>query len=123
MMNSVADKSDNRDPEPTEAVVALDREGRPVESKGDMNPVAAASSLIAALRSRASETEMLGRLPDATVGNLNAGLKNGEPQNEIDQGEGPFSQVYTEPARLKQFLCAMTGLSMGVAKAVTLEFP
>jgi hypothetical protein len=102
----VPDKSDNRDPEATEAVVALAREGRPAESNGDMNPVPAASSLIAALRSRASETEMLERLPDATVGDLTAGLKNCEPQNEINQGEGPFSRIYAEPARLKQFLCA-----------------
>ena len=86
-------------------------------------PGAAANSLIAALRFRASETEMLGCLPDATVGNLTASLKNGEPQNEINQGEGPFSQIYAEPARPKQFRCAMTGLSMGVAKALALQFP
>jgi 3-hydroxy-9,10-secoandrosta-1,3,5(10)-triene-9,17-dione monooxygenase len=70
MMNPLADKWDNPDPEATEAVVGLARQGGPVESNGDINPVAAASSLIAALRSRASETEMLGRLPDATIADL-----------------------------------------------------
>ena len=33
-MNYAADKSDNRDPEATEAVVALARAGRPAESNG-----------------------------------------------------------------------------------------
>jgi 3-hydroxy-9,10-secoandrosta-1,3,5(10)-triene-9,17-dione monooxygenase len=70
MTNSVADKSGSPDPEATEAVVALTREGRPVELNEDIDPIAAASSFIAVLRSRASETEMLGRLPDATVADL-----------------------------------------------------
>ncbi|HXM05280.1 MAG TPA: acyl-CoA dehydrogenase family protein [Chthoniobacterales bacterium] len=41
-----------------------------MELNEDIDPIAAASSLIAVLRSRASETEMLGRLPDATVADL-----------------------------------------------------
>jgi O-methyltransferase/methyltransferase family protein len=56
-------------------------------------------------------------------GNLTTGLKSGEPQNEVKQGEDFFAKIYAEPARLKQFLCAMTGLSMGVAKALALQFP
>jgi hypothetical protein len=56
-------------------------------------------------------------------GNLTTGLKSGEPQNEAKQGEDFFAKIYAEPARLKQFLCAMTGLSMGVAKALALQFP
>ena len=56
-------------------------------------------------------------------GNLTTGLKSGEPQNEVKQGEDFFAKIYAESARLKQFLCAMTGLSMGVAKALALQFP
>jgi hypothetical protein len=56
-------------------------------------------------------------------GNLTTGLKSGEPQNEVKQGEDFFAKIYADPARLKQFLCAMTGLSMGVAKALALQFP
>ena len=56
-------------------------------------------------------------------GNLTTGLKSGEPQNEVKQGEDFFAKIYAKPARLKQFLCAMTGLSMGVAKALALQFP
>ena len=56
-------------------------------------------------------------------GNLTTGLKSGEPQNEVKQGEDFFAKIYAEPARLKQFLCAMTGLSIGVAKALALQFP
>ena len=50
-MNSVADKSDNCDPKTTQAVIARASERRPVESNRDINPVAAANSLISALRS------------------------------------------------------------------------
>ena len=56
-------------------------------------------------------------------GNLTTGLKSGELQNEAKHGEDFFAKIYAEPARLKQFLCAMTGLSMGVAKALALQFP
>jgi len=56
-------------------------------------------------------------------GNLTTGLKSGEPQNEVKQGEDFFAKIYAEPTRLKQFLCAMTGLSMGAAKALALQFP
>ena len=62
-------------------------------------------------------------LSDTAMKNLTAGLKNGEQQSEINQGECPLSQIYAGPARLKQFLCTMTGLSLGVAKALALQFP
>ena len=52
-------------------------------------------------------------------GNLTTGLKTGEPQNE----QSGFAKLYADPARLKQFLSAMTGISMGVAKALALKFP
>ena len=55
-------------------------------------------------------------------GNLTTGLKTGEPQNEVRRGEDFFAAIYADPARLKQFLCAMTGLSMGIAKALALKF-
>ena len=52
-------------------------------------------------------------------GNLTTGLKTGKAQNEEDV----FAKLYADPARLKQFLSAMTGISMGVAKALALKFP
>jgi hypothetical protein len=55
--------------------------------------------------------------------NLTTGLKTGEPQNEARLGEDIFGTIYGEPARLKQFLSAMTGISMGVAKALAVQFP
>ncbi len=43
-------------------------------------------------------------LPDA--------LRTGKPQNEIKHGlKGMFEELYAEPARLEQFMGAMTGLS------------
>jgi hypothetical protein len=56
-------------------------------------------------------------------GSLTTGLKTGQPQNEAKDGQDVFAQVYAEPARLKQFLGAMTGISMGVAKTLALQFP
>ena len=57
-------------------------------------------------------------------GNLTAGLKTGEPQNEIKQGEPSlFEAVYGDPIKLEGFLKAMTGLSMGANVEVARKFP
>src|SRR5215469_12556054 len=56
-------------------------------------------------------------------GNLTAALKTGEPQSEAKGGEDFPGALYADPAKLKQFLSAMTGLSMGIAKALALQFP
>ena len=43
---------------------------------------------------------------------LPAALRTGEPQNEVKRGQKPmFEELYAEPARLEQFMGAMTGLS------------
>src|SRR4051812_458205 len=40
------------------------------------------------------------------------GLRTGKPQNEIKHtGSGMFEELYSDPARLEQFMGAMTGLS------------
>ena len=49
-------------------------------------------------------------------GNRTTALKTGELQNEAKRGEDVFAALYADPARLKQFLSAMTGISMGIAK-------
>jgi predicted transcriptional regulator len=56
-------------------------------------------------------------------GSLTEGLRTGKPQNEIKSGEDLFSALYGDPARLKIFLHAMTGLSMGDAQAIAQKFP
>ena len=57
-------------------------------------------------------------------GDLTEGLKTGLPQNEIKHGMlGLFEGLYAEPARLKQFLEAMTGLSRGANLAIARNFP
>jgi hypothetical protein len=57
-------------------------------------------------------------------GNLTEGLRTGEPQNEV-KGGGPglFEALYADPARLKQFLAAMTGLSHGANLTIARAFP
>ena len=57
-------------------------------------------------------------------GNLTEGLRTGHPQNEAKAGGTPiFEALYADPARLKGFLKAMTGLSRPAALAIAAEFP
>ena len=57
-------------------------------------------------------------------GSLTEALRTGEPQNEIKTGgTGLFEALYGDPRRLRLFLAAMTGLSMGAAKAIAAKFP
>jgi precorrin-6B methylase 2 len=56
-------------------------------------------------------------------GTLTEGLRTGRPQNEAKTGGDFFGELYSDPARLKQFLHAMTGLSMGSAIAIAQKFP
>jgi predicted O-methyltransferase YrrM len=47
-------------------------------------------------------------------GDLTAGLRTGAPQNEIKHtGKPMFAELYSDPARLEQFMNAMTGISAG----------
>lgn len=55
---------------------------------------------------------------------LTEALRTGRPQNEIRTGAMPlFEALYADPARLKQFLAAMTGLSRGANQAIGRRFP
>jgi hypothetical protein len=55
---------------------------------------------------------------------LTEGLRTGKPQNEVrDGGPDPFATLYADPARLKQFLGAMTGISRGSNLAIAAKFP
>jgi hypothetical protein len=57
-------------------------------------------------------------------GSLTEALQTGQPQNEANRGEQPFfDALYAEPARLRQFLGAMTGLSRGANLAIASDFP
>ncbi len=56
-------------------------------------------------------------------GSLTEGLKTGLPQNETKEGGNFFETLYANPAKLKEFLQSMTGLSMGASKAIANQFP
>jgi hypothetical protein len=57
-------------------------------------------------------------------GSLTEGLRTGKPQNEIKMGQSePFAELYADPARLRLFVQAMTGLSIGTGKAIAQKFP
>jgi predicted O-methyltransferase YrrM len=58
-------------------------------------------------------------------GDLTEGLRTGEPQNEVKHaGTAMFEELYSDPARLEQFMEAMRGISTGpfMALAETYDF-
>jgi precorrin-6B methylase 2 len=56
-------------------------------------------------------------------GSLTEALRTGQPQNEIKGGEDLFTALYADPARLEQFLAAMTGISAGTVRVLAEKFP
>jgi hypothetical protein len=57
-------------------------------------------------------------------GHLTTALRTGSPQNETkDGGPDPFVALYADPARLKDFLRAMTGVSHGANMTIARQFP
>jgi precorrin-6B methylase 2 len=56
-------------------------------------------------------------------GSLTEALQTGAPQNEAKTGGNFFGALYADPERLRQFLHAMTGLTMGAAQAIARQFP
>ena len=57
-------------------------------------------------------------------GHLTEALRTGMPQNEIQTGgPGLFETLYADPARLKEFLGAMTGVSHGANRTIASIFP
>jgi precorrin-6B methylase 2 len=56
-------------------------------------------------------------------GSLTEALRNGMPQNESRQGENVFEAIYSDEARLRTFLHAMSGVSLGAARAIVQQFP
>jgi hypothetical protein len=56
-------------------------------------------------------------------GSLTEALRTGSPQNEAKSGGDHFAALYTDPERLRGFLCAMTGVSLGAARAIASKFP
>ncbi|QIF01415.1 methyltransferase [Roseimicrobium sp. ORNL1] len=56
-------------------------------------------------------------------GNLTTALRTGERQNEKLQGTDLFSELYKDPAKLAEFLRAMSGVSRGANMAIAKQFP
>ena len=56
-------------------------------------------------------------------GDLTEALQTGKPQNEIKQtGKPMFDELYSDPARLEQFMSAMQGVSLGNFQALAEKF-
>lgn len=56
---------------------------------------------------------------------LTEALRTGRPQNEAKENSGasPFAALYADPARLKEFLAAMSGISHGANLAIAGRIP
>ena len=56
---------------------------------------------------------------------LTEALHTGQPQNEAkhDSSASPFTALYADPARLKNFLAAMSGISHGANLAIAQKVP
>jgi hypothetical protein len=56
-------------------------------------------------------------------GDLTEALRTGKPQNEIKHtGKPMFEELYSDPARLEQFMHAMQGISLGNVHALAEKF-
>ncbi|MBP0588680.1 methyltransferase [Paraburkholderia sp. LEh10] len=56
-------------------------------------------------------------------GSLTQALRTGEPQNETKHGGNLFDTLYGDEQALRGFLKAMSGVSLGAAKAIAQKFP
>lgn len=56
-------------------------------------------------------------------GSLTEAVRTGESQNESKGGHDPFATLYADPAKLKEFLRAMSGVSRGANMAIAQKFP
>ena len=55
-------------------------------------------------------------------GDLTAAVRTGESQNESKGGHDPFTALYADPAKLQEFLRAMSGVSRGANMAIARQF-
>jgi hypothetical protein len=56
-------------------------------------------------------------------GFLTEALKTGRNQNEAKESGDVFAALYADPDRLRGFLAAMSGASLGAAQAIAAKFP
>jgi O-methyltransferase domain/Dimerisation domain len=56
-------------------------------------------------------------------GSLTEALKTGQNQNEAKESGDVFAALYADPDRLRGFLAAMSGVSLGAAQAIAAKFP
>ncbi len=59
----------------------------------------------------------------ASWGSLTEALKTGRNQNEAKDSGDVFAALYADPDRLRGFLAAMSGVSLGAAQAIAAKFP
>jgi predicted O-methyltransferase YrrM len=113
-------------PDFPDALVALDLLDR--EGEGP-NALYSNTEAGAVFLDRASPAYIGGMLEMANArlygfwGDLTEALRTGKPQNEIKQtGKAMFEELYSDEARLEQFMNAMAGISAGPLMALAEKF-
>ncbi len=56
-------------------------------------------------------------------GSLTEALKTGQNQSEATATSDLFAELYADPVKLRGFLAAMSGVSLGAAQAIAAKFP
>lgn len=56
-------------------------------------------------------------------GDLTTAVRTGESQNESKGGHDPFTALYADPAKLREFLRAMSGVSRGANMTIAKKVP
>jgi hypothetical protein len=110
-------------PDALVALGLLDREGEGGDARYRN------TDATAAFLDRSSPTYVGGILEMANArlypfwGDLTEAVRTGQPQNEVKHtGKPMFDELYSDPARLEQFMHAMTGISMGAFHALAEAF-
>ena len=67
--------------------------------------------------------EMAGDRLWASWGSLTRALRTGALEPVAGSDGSPFDKLYSDPADLRQFLSAMTGISLATARAIAQRFP
>jgi hypothetical protein len=74
--------------------------------------------------SNTAESDLfLDRVKPTYMGGLFEMAGAGSLPRTAGQDGDPFERLYSDPASLRQFLSAMTGISLGIARAIAARFP
>ena len=110
-------------PDSLVALGMLDRQGDGPAARYANTPESAAFLMRSSERWIGGIIEMFNDRLYPFWSDLEEGLRTGRPQNELKRtGTSMFEELYSDPARLEQFIAAMSGISRGNFEALARQF-